>query len=412
MSIQLHQNIQISQFVSSSSKHSEQRNNNKFLIQCEHLNYVVSAPVKALIESLITYQNSNKSLVESYFTMTHCNASEHDIIALAQQHVPTELFAETEFPQPRNPFIFSITLLPERVLSHISVLLAPLFNKWLCLITIIAFIAVHGLLFAQISHSATLGISIETIPKFLLIMLISYFIHELGHISACKRFNCPHGSIGFGIYLVFPVFYADVSKAWRLSRKQRAVVDLGGLYFQSILVIAIDCYAYFSTSQLAYFVSWTITLTMLHTLNPFFKFDGYWLISDLSGITNLHDKMRTALERVKQRVLHGTPLNFNQDRTLYLLVPYSLLAMLFFVYVATFLSRKLWQTGQDIAVALSTLQGNNWLEIFHKALEQGALWPLFKGVMWAILFMLLLSFYLKRIKNMLIQDNNLKVKNT
>ncbi|NQZ83472.1 MAG: hypothetical protein HRT52_20910 [Colwellia sp.] len=406
MSIQLHQNIQISSFVSPG--HLE---NNQFLIQCEHLNYVVSTPVKTLIESLILYQNSNETLVESYFTTTQRNASEQDIITLARQHIPKELFANTEITDQRNPFIFSMTLLPERFLSLFSVLLTPLFNKWLCLITIVTLISVHGSLLAQISQSATLGIPIGSIPTFILAMLFSYFIHELGHISACQRYNCPHGSIGFGIYLVFPVFYADVSKAWRLSQKQRAVVDLGGLYFQSMLIIAIDCFAYFTESQLAYVVSWTITFTMLHTLNPFFKFDGYWLLSDLSGITNLHDKMRTSLLRVKHKILHGTPLNFREDTTLYLLMPYSALAMLFFIYVATFLSRKLWQTGQDIASALSKIQGDSLSESFTLMFEKETLLPLLKTTMWAVLFVLLLSFYLKRIKNLLVQDNNLEAEN-
>ena len=86
MPIQLHSNIQISPFISS-GKHE----NSQFLIQCEHINYVVSASVKTLIESLISYQNSNKSLVESYFTTTQRNASEADIIALAKQYIPKEL---------------------------------------------------------------------------------------------------------------------------------------------------------------------------------------------------------------------------------------------------------------------------------------------------------------------------------
>ncbi len=405
MPIQLHSNIQISPFISS-GKHE----NSQFLIQCEHINYVVSASVKTLIESLISYQNSNKSLVESYFTTTQRNASEADIIALAKQYIPKELFANVELPPQRNPFIFSVTLLPERLLSHVSALLTPLFNKWFCLIIMIAFIGIHGSLLTQVNQSAALGIPIGAIPTFILAMLLSYFIHELGHISACQRYNCPHGGIGFGIYLVFPVFYADVSKAWRLSQTQRAVVDLGGLYFQSILIIAVDCYAYFTASQLAYVLSWTITLTMLHTLNPFFKFDGYWLLSDLSGITNLHDKMRTALVRVKNKIFHRTPLNFNQDRALYLLIPYSILATMFFIYVATFLSQKLWQTGQDITLAFSQIQGNSLFESFTLMLEQDALFPLLKTIMWAILFVLLLSFYLKRIKNLLIQGDNLETR--
>ena len=85
--------------------------------------------------------------------------------------------------------------------------------------------------------------------------------------------------------------------------------------------------------------------------------------------------------------------------------------MLFFIYVATFLSRKLWQTGQDIASALSKIQGNSLSESFTLMFEKETLLPLLKTTMWAVLFVLLLSFYLKRIKNLLVQDNNLEAEN-
>ena len=110
------------------------------------------------------------------------------------------------------------------------------------------------------------------------------------------------------------------------------------------------------------------------------------------------------------RIFHRTPLNFNQDRALYLLIPYSILATMFFIYVATFLSQKLWQTGQDITLAFSQIQGNSLFEGFTLMLEQDALFPLLKTIMWAILFVLLLSFYLKRIKNLLIQGDNLETR--
>ena len=56
------------------------------------------------------------------------------------------------------------------------------------------------------------------------LFLISSFIHELGHASACRYYELEHGGIGFGLYLNFPVFYTDVSSIWKLSRKKRLLV--------------------------------------------------------------------------------------------------------------------------------------------------------------------------------------------
>ena len=399
MSVTLNPNIQISEFeppVSTAGPRAHQ-----FLIQCEHLNYVVSTPVKELIETLLTSQKLNIPLDESYRLSSKKNAPNDEIIALANRHIPSELFAETDIPAPKTPFVLSMTVLPERLLKYVSVLLTPLFNKWFSLTIFVIFAIVHGTLFSSIAQSTETGIPSSDIPIFLALMLMSYFIHELGHISACRRFNCPHGDIGMGIYLIFPVFYADVSKAWKLSRKQRATVDLGGLYFQAILLIIIDCYAYLNANTLAYLLSWTITFTMLHTLNPFFKFDGYWLLSDLSGITNLHDKMRNALQSLKNKVLHRTPLNIQQDKTLYLLIPYSLMTLAFFIYVATFLTRMLIQTSQEISMMFSVFPDKGLLEATGHILAQGDSWTFVKGILWIALTCLLLTFYTKRITGLL-----------
>jgi putative peptide zinc metalloprotease protein len=43
------------------------------------------------------------------------------------------------------------------------------------------------------------------------------------------------GSIGFGFYLLIPVFYADVSNAWSLSPGKRIIINIAGMYFQLLL---------------------------------------------------------------------------------------------------------------------------------------------------------------------------------
>lgn len=66
----------------------------------------------------------------------------------------------------------------------------------------------------------------------LLLFLISLIVHEFGHATACARFGAAPSSIGFAVYLIYPVLFSDVGTAWKLRRWQRVVVDLGGIYFQ------------------------------------------------------------------------------------------------------------------------------------------------------------------------------------
>lgn len=124
-----------------------------------------------------------------------------------------------------------------------------------------------------------------------LIALLGIFLHELGHITACVRYGARQGGIGVGLYWIWPAFYADVRDGWSLRHVQRAAVSVGGLYFQSLylaLLCAFEAVEPHATLSIA--IGMTLLL-MLTTLNPVFKYDGYWILSDLLNLTNLHARI-------------------------------------------------------------------------------------------------------------------------
>ena len=124
----------------------------------------------------------------------------------------------------------------------------------------------------------------------LVFMLASSFFHELGHASACKYFGVRHGGIGFGLYLNFPVLYTDVTEVWKLKRAQRCVVNLAGVYFQSYWLIALLVAFFVTENDILRYLILIMNLGFAMTLNPFFKFDGYWIASDLLGVSNLRQR--------------------------------------------------------------------------------------------------------------------------
>jgi putative peptide zinc metalloprotease protein len=71
-------------------------------------------------------------------------------------------------------------------------------------------------------------------PTFLLLVfaltLLSAAFHEIGHAAACRYSGARPGGMGVGLYLVWPAFYTDVTDSYRLARRDRLRVDLGGLY--------------------------------------------------------------------------------------------------------------------------------------------------------------------------------------
>ena len=72
--------------------------------------------------------------------------------------------------------------------------------------------------------------------------------HELGHAAACRYGGATPGTVGFGVYLVFPAFYTDVTDSYRLGRAGRLRTDLGGLYFNVIGLLVLGA-GYLLTGQ-------------------------------------------------------------------------------------------------------------------------------------------------------------------
>ena len=122
---------------------------------------------------------------------------------------------------------------------------------------------------------------------FFLFQLASIF-HELGHATACKKHGATPGVIGFGFYYLIPVLFSDVSDAWKLPANKRIIVNLGGFYFE-IIVGTISTIIYLITANEIFLLfPCVMLLDTLHNFNPLLKFDGYWILSDLLKIPNLH----------------------------------------------------------------------------------------------------------------------------
>ncbi len=171
------------------------------------------------------------------------------------------------------------------------------FERPLAIALMTSVAVVHVVAYRQIGFPPHLDMATVTWPLFYGILLASIAIHELGHLAACQRWQCPHGPLGFGLYFFNPVFYVDVTAAWRLTRRQRAVVDLGGIYLQ-LLCVPLFWLGSLVTHDPTYLFAIVVTdLLILSNFEPMMKLDGYWLLSDLSGVPNLHTRAGEAVQR-------------------------------------------------------------------------------------------------------------------
>lgn len=134
--------------------------------------------------------------------------------------------------------------------------------------------------------------------KFVLINAIVIFIHEYGHATATLKFGLKPKRIGGAFYFVRPVMFTDVTSIWSLPRSQRQVVNFGGIYFQLIssyiLLIFFACIGDIQSLNITIISE----LFIAANFNIFIKSDGYWMLSDYLGVSNLHLEISAFTKRI------------------------------------------------------------------------------------------------------------------
>lgn len=200
---------------------------------------------------------------------------------------------------------FKATILSHNIMDVIVRPFVFLFNRFvLPLVFIISFfLCVYYLLYSQ---PAFVQNYFNADSNWFLLIFMCLF-HEIGHASACKYYKVPIGDVGFGIAGFRPVMFANVSGAWYLNQKQRIIVNIGGVYFQTIFAAILTVLSLQTYSTSLYYVSKTIMISVLLQFYPFYRMDGYWLISDLMGEPNLYsDSINLFQNKIKAKELKLT----------------------------------------------------------------------------------------------------------
>ena len=208
---------------------------------------------------------------------------------------------ELKKPDPLLALKMKFTLLPERAVNGVATVLRPLFWPPVIIAVLAAFIALDVWYFGI--HG--IGQSLRDLIYQPLIVLMIYGLlivsigwHELGHATACRYGGARPGRIGFGIYIVWPAFFTDVTDALTLGKGGRVRTDLGGLYFNAIFSLGVGG-LYFLTGFEPLLVLIVMQhLLMLYNLMPFLRMDGYHAISDLTGIPDLFSRIKPTLKGV------------------------------------------------------------------------------------------------------------------
>ncbi|MEY2442312.1 MAG: putative peptide zinc metalloprotease protein, partial [bacterium] len=126
-------------------------------------------------------------------------------------------------------------------------------------------------------------------------IVVATAFHECGHATACAYGGARPGVLGAGIYVVWPVFYCDVTDAYRLGKAGRLRTDLGGIYFNAIFALATaGLYAVTRFEPLLLIVVLQ-NFAILQQLMPLLRLDGYYIVSDLTGVPDILNRVRPIL---------------------------------------------------------------------------------------------------------------------
>jgi putative peptide zinc metalloprotease protein len=190
------------------------------------------------------------------------------------------------------------TLLPAAAADAAGAFLRPLFS-WPVIVAVVAgtaaldywIISVRGLI-AALQQLLNDPVDLLLVAG---LSVASALFHECGHAAGCRRGGATPGRIGVGIYLVWPAFFTNVTDSYRLSRAGRLRTDLGGVYFNLIFILGLAGIYAATNAKLLLLVIALTHLEMLEQLLPFVRFDGYFILSDLVGVTDLFARIGPVL---------------------------------------------------------------------------------------------------------------------
>jgi putative peptide zinc metalloprotease protein len=139
----------------------------------------------------------------------------------------------------------------------------------------------------------------------------SKIIHEFAHAYAARRYGVRVPTMGVAFLVLWPFLYTDTSETWKLAdRRKQLVIASAGMGSELVLAV-------FSTllwalapeggakNILFVLASTTWVVTLAINMSPFMRFDGYFVLSDLLGFPNLHERSFACARRWMRATFFG-----------------------------------------------------------------------------------------------------------
>jgi len=179
-------------------------------------------------------------------------------------------------------------------------------------------------------HTFSYAFTLEGVILFGVTLFVTKIFHELGHAYTAKYYGVRVPTMGIAFLVMWPVLYTDTSESWKLaSRRSRLAIGAAGMIAEVGLAgIATLLWNFLpdgAVRSAVFFIaaiSWVFTLGI--NFNPFMRWDGYYLLSDLIGVQNLQERAFAYARWVLREWLFGfgdpPPERFPEEKRRWLLV--------------------------------------------------------------------------------------------
>ena len=207
---------------------------------------------------------------------------------------------------------------PERILNFLYPYTAWFFSKTAAFFCILLMVSALGLIAVQwdVFHSR-----LPTFHEFFgphnwiylaITMGLVKILHEFGHGLSCKHFGGECHELGAMLLVFTPALYCNVSDSWMLPNKwHRAFIGAAGMYVEGVIAAICTFIWWFTVKESLLNEVCLSTMficsvsTLLFNGNPLLRFDGYYILMDITEIPNLRQKSTEVLRRFMTELCLG-----------------------------------------------------------------------------------------------------------
>ena len=178
------------------------------------------------------------------------------------------------------------------------------YTPWFTALTLVAFALAAGV---TVTHWSEIGRDTAEFYNFhdkswvdIVVLYIILFcvvvVHEFAHAYTSKHFGGRVTAMGFALVYLTPAFYTDTTEAEvTTTRPQRLIVTVAGVWSE-LMICTVATFIWWGTSpdtflhNSAYFLMMlTGIVSVLLNWNPLMKLDGYYLLTDITGIPDIKE---------------------------------------------------------------------------------------------------------------------------